>query len=221
MADLGALTYGRRDPIRLMTLDRAGNCTTNTAASFSRRHRSGDGFLQLVGELADEPAGGAGLSGACSGHERQAGLARSSATLTWRVEPRSQPGLRWTQPPGEREALSALCAGPSPGLWSTASLGRTLRHPALGGHILPKLSNSPFRTPPRNACHSPDVNRRTGPSESLLSRIPISPSARLATSTQLPLEKLRELFIQDEPEPVLSGWSPGVGLPTSTSLNVG
>ena len=67
------------------------------------------------------------------------------------------------------------------------------------GHMLPKLSNSPFRTPPRNACHSPDVNRRTGPSESLLSRTPISPSGRLATSTQLPLEKLRELLIQPKP----------------------
>jgi hypothetical protein len=40
--------------------------------------------------------------------------------------------------------------------------------PGGSGHILPKLSNSPFRTPPRNACHSSDVNRRTGPSESLL-----------------------------------------------------
>ena len=33
----------------------------------------------------------------------------------------------------------------------------------LCGHFLPKLSNSPFRAPPRNACHSSDVNRRTGP----------------------------------------------------------
>jgi hypothetical protein len=38
-----------------------------------------------------------------------------------------------------------------------------------------------------NACHSPEVNRRTGPVESLLLRTPISPSGRLATSTQLPL----------------------------------
>jgi hypothetical protein len=66
----------------------------------------------------------------------------------------------------------------------------------LCGHSLPKLSNSPFRAPPRNACHSSDVNRRTGPSESLLLRTPILPSGRLATSTQLPLEKLRELLTQ-------------------------
>src|SRR5712664_4660159 len=38
----------------------------------------------------------------------------------------------------------------------------------LCGHFLPKLSNSPFRAPPRNACHSSDVNRRTAPSGSLL-----------------------------------------------------
>jgi|ERR1700691_5403488 len=58
------------------------------------------------------------------------------------------------------------------------------------------LSNSPFRTPPRNACHSSGVKRRTAPSESLLLRTPISRSGRLATSTQLPLEKLRELLTQ-------------------------
>jgi hypothetical protein len=40
------------------------------------------------------------------------------------------------------------------------------------------------------------VNRRTGPPGSLLLRTPISPPGRLATSTQLPLEKLRELLIQ-------------------------
>jgi hypothetical protein len=64
------------------------------------------------------------------------------------------------------------------------------------GHFLPKRSNSPFRAPPRKACHSSDVNRRTGPSGSLLLRTPIPPSGRLATSTQLPLEKLRELLTQ-------------------------
>jgi hypothetical protein len=50
-----------------------------------------------------------------------------------------------------------------------------------------KLSNSPFRTPPRKACHSAGVNRSTGPAESLLLRTPIVPPGRLATSTQLPL----------------------------------
>jgi hypothetical protein len=42
------------------------------------------------------------------------------------------------------------------------------------------------------------VNRRTGPSASLLWRTPIRPSGRSATSTQLLLEKLRELLIQNE-----------------------
>src|SRR5215467_8326882 len=78
------------------------------------------------------------------------------------------------------------------------------------GRYLPKPSNSPFRTPPRNACHSSDVNRRTGPSASLLLRTPIAPPGRSATSTQLPLAKLRELLTQLEPEP----GSPSVVLPT-------
>jgi hypothetical protein len=51
--------------------------------------------------------------------------------------------------------------------------------------------------------------------------MPISPPARLATSTQLLLEKLRELFVQRESEPGRSGLSPGVIFPTfTTSLNV-
>jgi hypothetical protein len=44
-------------------------------------------------------------------------------------------------------------------------------------------------------------------------RTPIPPSGRLATSTQLPLEKLRELLTQSEPDP--SGALPCVVLPTS------
>jgi hypothetical protein len=75
-----------------------------------------------------------------------------------------------------------------------------------------KRSNSPLRTPPRNACHSSDVNRRTAPSDSLLLRTPISPPGRLATSTQLPLAKLRELLTQLKPE--FSGWFSSVALPT-------
>ena len=70
----------------------------------------------------------------------------------------------------------------------------------LYGPYMQKRSNSPLRTPPRNACHSSDVNRRTAPSDSLLLRTPISPSGRLATSTQLPLAKLRELLTQLKPE---------------------
>jgi hypothetical protein len=91
----------------------------------------------------------------------------------------------------------------------------TLRRFSRGGHILPKLSNSPFRTPPRNACHSPGVNRRTGPLESLLSRTPISPSGRFATSTQSLLARLRELLIQDESEPGPPERPSCVSLPTS------
>jgi hypothetical protein len=63
------------------------------------------------------------------------------------------------------------------------------RHVRLGKirRYLPKLSNSPFRTPPRKSCHSSGVNRRTGPPESLLLRTPTVPPGKLATSTQLPL----------------------------------
>ena len=86
---------------------------------------------------------------------------------------------------------------------------------------LPKLSNSPFRTPPRNACHSSGVNWRTAPAASLLLRTPTPPSARLATSTQLPLEKLSELLIQVSPESGLTEGSPCIGIPMSfTSLIV-
>src|SRR5215472_8272107 len=95
------------------------------------------------------------------------------------------------------------------------SLTTTLRHLVRRGHILPNLSNSPLRTPPRNACHSPDVNRRTAPSESLLLRTPIWPSGKLATSTQLPLEKLRELLTHCGP-PGLPWRLSGVGLSTSS-----
>ncbi len=67
---------------------------------------------------------------------------------------------------------------------------------AVSGCYPSNPSNSPFRTPPTNACHSSGVNRSIGPAVSLLLRMPISPSGRLATSTQLPLAKLRELLTQ-------------------------
>ena len=82
------------------------------------------------------------------------------------------------------------------------------------GYFLPKRSNSPFRTPPRKACHSSGVNSRTGPPEFLLLRTPTPPSGRHATSTQFPLEKLRELLTQLEPDPGPSGAFPSVVLPT-------
>jgi hypothetical protein len=93
--------------------------------------------------------------------------------------------------------------------------------PCLCGHCLQKRSNSPFRTPPRNACHSSGVNRRTGPAESLLLRTPISPWGRLATSTQLPFEKLRELFTQQGPDSGLPGGFPNTGLPTVITSLIG
>src|ERR1700722_13191904 len=68
------------------------------------------------------------------------------------------------------------------------------RPPCLIARYPPKRSNSPFRTPPRNACHSSGVKRSTAPSASRLFRTPISLPVRLATSTQLPLAKLSELF---------------------------
>ena len=74
--------------------------------------------------------------------------------------------------PGAARSLAARSSG-----WSPSTRVRDL----------PKPSNSPFRTPPRKACHSSGVNVRTGPPESLLLRTPISPPGRLATSTQLPL----------------------------------
>src|SRR5712691_1511144 len=119
-------------------------------------------------------------------------------------------------PRGEREGPSALGRGLRLNSDRRASLTRKLRHFARGGHTLPKLSNSPFRTPPRNARHSSEVNRRTGPSESLLSRTPTSPAGRLATSTQLLLEKLRELLIQYGAEPGLPGRPPSVSPFTSS-----
>src|SRR5215831_6054239 len=82
----------------------------------------------------------------------------------------------------------------------------------------PKWSNSPFRAPPRKACHSPGVNCSTGPEGSLESRTPTPPSGRLATSTQLPLLKLRELLIQDKPAlDGPSGWSSNAELAMSSS----
>src|SRR5215471_7133253 len=53
--------------------------------------------------------------------------------------------------------------------------------------LLAEPSNPPCLTHPRNACHSPELNRRTSPAAFLLSRTPTAPSGRLATSTQLPL----------------------------------
>jgi hypothetical protein len=62
--------------------------------------------------------------------------------------------------------------------------------------VLPNLSNSPSCAPPRKASHSSCVNLRTGPSGSLLLRTPTESPGSSATSTQLPLEKLRELLTQ-------------------------
>jgi len=89
---------------------------------------------------------------------------------------------------GTREALRQR--RPASGLHAESRRGLTGRGLAGGskhGRYRRELLNSPLRTPPRKACHSAGVNRRTGPAESLLLRTPIVPPGRLATSTQLPL----------------------------------
>src|ERR1700733_5027135 len=109
--------------------------------------------------------------------------------------------IRWRRPrrnsppslePDSKKAEGAAIRLALRFLLASIANGRYCRY----GHLLPKLSNSPFRTPPRNACHSSGVNWRTSPSESLLLRTPTPPLDRLATSTQLPLAKLRELLTQ-------------------------
>ena len=55
-------------------------------------------------------------------------------------------------------------------------------------------SNSPLWTPPMNASHSPGVKFSTAPRGFLLSRTRIVSSVRPATSTQLALYPLSELF---------------------------
>jgi hypothetical protein len=98
--------------------------------------------------------------------------------------------------------------------FSAVTPGRMPQGYAGKGYFLANWSNSPFRTPPRNACHSSGVNRRTGPAASLLSRTPIWSPGRLATSTQLPLDKLRELLVQCKSEPSPSGLHPGIAVST-------
>src|SRR5579863_4185300 len=102
-----------------------------------------------------------------------------------------------------------------------AAPGMTASRNARFACYLPNRSNSPPWAPPRNACHSPGVKRSTGPEGSLESRTPTPPSGRLATSTQLPLEKENELLIQDRPaSDDLSGRSPSLEVVTSYLLNV-
>lgn len=115
--------------------------------------------------------------------------------------------------PAEPSASASAPIGSLPGPGATAPC-RLVRY-------RPKLSNSPFCTPPINACHSSGVNARTAPSGCLLLRTPTPPSARLATSTQLPFEKLSELLIQVRTEFALSEGFPCIGIPMSfTSLIV-
>jgi len=59
----------------------------------------------------------------------------------------------------------------------------------------PAQSSSPFLTPETKASHSARVNRSTGPVGSLELRTALPPPGNLATSTQLPREKLSELLI--------------------------
>jgi hypothetical protein len=62
--------------------------------------------------------------------------------------------------------------------------------PTLRGHGPPDL------TPNMNMCHSHGLNGSTGPLVDLLSRMPTSSSAGLATSTQFPLKALKGSFLQ-------------------------
>src|ERR1700751_4224812 len=102
---------------------------------------------------------------------------------------------------------AALLARPGPIARAAIVSGPAARAPedrsprGRDGYILvrPKSSNSPLRTPPRNACHSSGVNRRTAPSLSRLFLTPTVPPGRSDTSTQLPLAKLSELFTQVDP----------------------
>ncbi len=86
------------------------------------------------------------------------------------------------RPGGRQTVMKARAQAPLPVPWREA--------------VLPNLSNSPSRAPQRKASHSPCVNLRTGPSGSLLLRTPTEPPGSSVTSRQLPLEKLRELFVQ-------------------------
>src|SRR5579859_2777378 len=126
------------------------------------------------------------------------------------------PGPAPARPGRVGTAAATRSGGPSgdpPLPFRSAGAISTATAPGSCGQSVPNRSNSPFRTPPRNAYHSSGVNDRTGPAESLLLRTPIPPPGRSATSTQLPLEKLRELLTQSEPDP--SGALPCVVLPTS------
>src|SRR5262245_16130357 len=118
-------------------------------------------------------------------------------------------------PPRRLPALAAIRDVLLPRALADGWPARVLWHPERSGHWLQKRSNSPFRTPPRNARHSSGVNRRNVPSVSLLWRTPTRPSGRLATSTQLLLEKLRELLIQDDSEPGPPARPLRISLPTS------
>src|SRR5215469_1229066 len=94
--------------------------------------------------------------------------------------------------PRNKEAEDPVLRNPPPFLRLAAAANRYCSAPQR--LYLPKLSNSQLRTPPMKACHSSEVNLRTAPSRSLLLRTPILPSTRSATSTQLPLAKLKELL---------------------------
>ena len=98
-------------------------------------------------------------------------------------------GVRNSKDPGDLTGSALRCPAYRSGR-GTRGDNPPLRHVRRLRHVpryVPKRSNSPFRTPPRKACHSAGVNRRTGPAESLLLRTPIVPPGRPATSTQLPL----------------------------------
>ncbi len=162
----------------------------------------------LAYQAAGEP-----LGGWCSYAEQARGVAAEG-----------HPGAavaacRGRRPASQRPGRRAACGGP-------AARGARRLPPALG--LGGRYGTLPVAVifyrnyrillfAPRRGMLAirPGVNRRTGPSEFLLSRTPISPSGRLATSTQLLLEKLRELLVQYESEPGRPGRPSGVRLSMS------
>jgi len=131
------------------------NSSGSTAAA--HRDRPGHADRQAALDDADELLGVPGRRGA-SGRlvllrgAGPRGRRRGASRRGCRRLPRPTSGQSAPRTPRcMRRSCGARC---SPSTASTRA-GRTLRHFARGGHILPKLSNSPFRAPPRNACHSP------------------------------------------------------------------
>jgi len=181
-------------------------CVPQSDAAEIAALRAGDGFQHPGGAVFQLRLAGLDPGARCLATSAQSRLRRLSfiGLVT------SHTGKLRALCPGRRPLIAS--EEPSPQCGLPIRLNRALPRLAGSGHALPKRSNSPLRTPPINACHSSGVNRRTEPSGFLLSRTPISPPLRFATSTQLPFEKLRELLNQCASEPGLTSRPPGLRL---------